>query len=142
MKIRNGFVSNSSSSSFIVGFPKGLTRLEKIACILSKIGVEKGDFFFDAGLMVASCIVDSNKMTPKQVADDYGHNSWEEMVESCDCVWTKRIIDAVSRCQEKGFQMYSGSASNESYEPGETLFCDIGWEIDNEDFFIWKENGF
>lgn len=142
MKIRNGFVSNSSSSSFIVGFPKGLTRKEKIVLVLDKMGVRKNDFFSQAGKEVADCIVDADKMTLDEVADDHGYDSWQSMTEKHEGNWEKNIVNTVSRCQEKGLQIYSGSASNESYDPGENLFCDIEWEVDDENFFIWKERGF
>ena len=140
--MRNGFVSNSSSSSFIVAFPQNLTHKEKIVITLDAIGVKKEDFFFQAGKMIADCVVNSDRATPNEIADDYGYESWEDMVKKHEGKWEKNIVQTVSRCIEKGFQIYTGSASNESYELGENLFCEMGWETDNDDFFIWKENGF
>jgi hypothetical protein len=46
MKHRNGFVSNSSSSSFIVAFPKGTVKLpkEKMKARLKKLLFDKDEF--------------------------------------------------------------------------------------------------
>ncbi len=47
MKIRNGFVSNSSSSSFIVGFKKGLSDEQKEQLLLKKMGINENSFFYN-----------------------------------------------------------------------------------------------
>lgn len=138
MKIRNGFVSNSSSSSFTVGLPKGLSRTEKRDLLCSKMGINKDSFFYSAAKIIADCILSADKISKiEQLLNDYSYSTVEDMRSDFP-----HKIEAFEKCQAKGFDFYSGSASNEDCEIGSQLFCEMGWQVDDEDFFIDKENGF
>jgi len=136
MKIRNGFVSNSSSSSFMVGLPRGLSDKEKREFLLNKMGVDKNSFFYVAAKGVADCIINSTPMKDaKALIDDYGYNSVEDMREDYPD-WVELFEDS------RQLEIYAGSASNEDYDLGEQLFCEMEWKVSDDDFYINKEAGF
>ncbi len=139
MKIRNGFVSNSSSSSFIVGFKKGLSNKEKEQLLLKKMGINKNSFFYNIAKEITGCIINSNFIKNKEkLLEESGYDSFEEMEELES--W---ITDAFLKCEEKNFDFYTGSAANDTENVGETLFCDMEWNIDDDnDIFIQKDASF
>jgi len=135
MKIRNGFVSNSSSSSFIVGLPKGLNKKEKLNLLMEKMGADKDSFFYHAAKNIADCILASEKISRiGQLMDDYGYSTYEEFRGDCP-----GIVAIFERCKEKSMDVFTGSASNDAYEIGEQLFCEMEWNVNDDDFFINKE---
>lgn len=139
MKVRTGFVSNSSSSSFIVGFKKGLSQYERQELVLKKMGVKEGDFFFNAATEVANCIAFAEPIETDSFAREYGYENWEEMFASPD---ESYLTNGIQNCLNKDLDVCYGSASNESYETGKNFFCDTEWKVDDDDFFIEKEAGF
>ena len=138
MKIRNGFVSNSSSSSFMVGLPKGLTEKQSIDFLIKKMGVDKDSFFYFVAKNIADCILSSKKISKiDQLIDDFGYSNYAEFR-----IDYPEIVDLFEKCQEKSMDVFSGSVSNESYEIGEQLFCDMDWQVNDEDFYINKKASF
>jgi len=138
MKIRNGFVSNSSSSSFVVGFPKGLSKSEKKKILFDKMGVDKNSFFIIAAEEISKCILDSEHVKgEKGMLEYYGYDTMESFAE--DYEWE---YNTIKKALDKGFDLYLGSATNEGYEIGEALFCEMGWHVDDDDFVISKEESF
>lgn len=72
MKIRNGFVSNSSSSSFIVGFPKKLEDTDLHQELFD--GKEVVDYWSDDEIIVSKCLnylKETAKYIPKDELDKY-----------------------------------------------------------------------
>ena len=138
MKIRNGFVSNSSSSSFIVGFKKGLSNKEKEQLLLKKMGINENSFFYNIAKEITGCIINSNFIKNKEkLLEEFGYDSFEEMEELES--WT---TNAFLKCEEKNFDIYTGSAGNDSEDTGEILLCDMEWNIDDNDIFIQKDASF
>ncbi len=139
MKIRNGFVSNSSSSSFIVGFKKGLSNEEKEQLLLKKMGIINEDsFFYNVAKEITECIINSEFIKNKEkLLEEYGYDSFEEMEELES--W---ITNVFLKCEEKNFDFYTGSAANDSENTGETLLCDMEWNIVDDDIFIQKDVSF
>lgn len=137
MKIRQGFVSNSSSSSFMVGLPKGLKEKEKKALLLGKMGIDESSFFFSAAKNIIECILSSECIrTREKLVKELYASSWESVLEDY------REGKLFNKCKEKGLDFYMGSATNECYKIGEQLFCEMEWFVDDKDFFMNKEAGF
>lgn len=133
MKIRNGFVSNSSSSSFIVGLPKGLNDDEKRELLYKKMNVNEDSFFFFAAKGIADCIIKATPIKSREaLMDDYCYDSIEDF---------KKDYPHLSKlfCKNYKFDIYSGRVTNDSYKIGEQLFCEIEWEVNDDDFYINKE---
>ncbi len=135
MKIRNGFVSNSSSSSFIVGLPKGMSDKKKRDFLLEKMDVNEDSFFFLAAKEIADCIIDSTPIkTIEDMMEDYGYDSVEDFTENYPS-----YADVFNRFGAYELDIFSGSASDDEYEIGAQLFCGMEWKLSTDDFFIDKE---
>ena len=139
MKIRNGFVSNSSSSSFVIGFKKNLSDEEKEQLLLKKMKINENSFFYNVAKEIIYCIINSEFITNRKKLVEYRYcNSFEEMKESES--W---FTNAFLKCEEKNFDCYIGSAVNDAENVGEILFCDMEWNInDDNDIFIQKDASF
>jgi len=135
MKIRNGFVSNSSSSSFIVGLPKGMSDKKKRDFLLKKMGVDKDSFFFYAATGVVDCIMEATPIkTLEDMIEDYGYASLGDFSED-----HPNFVEVFNRCGAYELDVFSGSASNEDHDIGGQLFCEMEWKINTDDFFISKD---
>ena len=138
MKVRNGFVSNSSSSSFIVAFQKDLKGKDKRNVLYEKMGVDKDSFFFLAAKGIADCILSAEKVTIQEYLEYFGYSSLEEYI--IDDPLSEQVVRDVF--MNPNFEIFMGSATNEGYEFGEALFCDMEWFADDKDFYINKNEGF
>jgi len=135
MKIRSGFVSNSSSSSFIVGLPKGMSDRERKDFLLKKMDVNKDSFFFFAAEGIADCIIESTPIkTIEDMMEDFGYDSLEDFKEDYP-----NFVDIFNRLGAYELDVFSGSASNEDCDLGSQLFCEMEWKINTDDFFIDKD---
>jgi hypothetical protein len=135
MKIRQGFVSNSSSSSFIVGLPKGLSHKEKRDFLLKKMDVNEDSFFFFAAKGVANCIIESTPIeTIEDMMDDYCCDSLEDFKKDYPS-----FEELFHRHGAYELDVYRGSASNEDCEIGGQLFCEMEWRANDDDFFMDKD---
>lgn len=125
MKIRNGFVSNSSSSSFIIGCSGDLTK-EKLLEAL-KVPFESPLYGFVG--TVADYIVTNAKKFSKQ-----GYLEWVGMegVDGWDI--PKDIQDIFN----KGMTLYIGDASNDG-DYLENMICGLDLQIKSENMVLLKE---
>ena len=120
----------------MVGLPRGLSRKEKKEFLLKKMGVDENSFFFVAAEGVANCIIDSTPMKEvEDLVDDYGYDSVEQMREDYPD-WIELFEDS------RQLEIYAGAASNEDYDLGEQLFCEMEWKANEDDFYIDKQAGF
>ena len=99
MKTRKGFVSNSSSSSFILGVPKN----KKASDIMIKVSIE-------------DC-VDYKLSTVQEIEDyflgEYGDDqTFKELVDE-EGEWIQKSYDLMVQELEKGNIIIVGTASNE-----------------------------
>jgi hypothetical protein len=132
MKIRRGFVSNSSSSSFIAGFPKDMSDENRKERVIEELGVDENSFFYDVAKQIADCIVDSIVIKDREeFAKENYLDSWDLIEEYEKSLFIK--------CEDQGFDYLTGSASNESFDDmGEMILYDRCWGVDEDDFFIVK----
>ena len=84
MKLRKGFISNSSSSSFIVGFPK---KLEDIDLHQELFDGKSAVEYYDDEYSVEQCLAyleENTVFIPKEELDKYidDMNSWSERITS------------------------------------------------------------
>ena len=130
MKIRTGFVSNSSSSSFIIASKakldeKKLTEIFKIP--------EDSPLHFLSKLVVESFIQNSEETSRKEMIEDY----------CCSDQDLDRYFDGIFVQAEKdGFNhIYRGSFSSENggIESG---LCELDFKFQDDQIIIWKEGGY
>ena len=117
MKIRNGFVSNSSSSSFLIACKPENTKV--------KIEVELD--FRDHGYKI-----DNLEDFLDYLKDYY---SWQDTQE------TAKILHAATKAFSEGKVLYVGSFSNESDDSLSQYLCEAGLPKDSKEFDVIENEG-
>lgn len=134
MKTRNGFVTNSSSSSFIVAMKEGLTKEKLTEKLQGKFAVDKEHPLFH---LVQDVI--------KQIANevfysvDYKFTSIEDVVEN----WG--IEDDDDNELIKLFNKYGNVISASFSSDGDTaeaLLCSTTFTFEDEDVYMKNEGGY
>jgi len=112
MKIRNGFVSNSSSSSFVVSFPREPKNIEDVK-----------DMLFDKGQTLYAAPYDNDFYPVEQVA----RTVWYDI-----CNQNKNDIDIASEilANVSGYDHYTDAPDYDDYE--DPITGKISWEAYNE----------
>lgn len=130
MKIRLGNVSNSSSSSFIVGVKKG----KKLKDVLSSFKVD-GPFSTVIDGIVDCFVQDAEKSSKKSFCKEWGYDSFDELVED---EWgfkdVKELFDG-------GFDVYRGSFSDDCGGI-EAMLCSSWFDYESDDLVIKKDGGY
>lgn len=130
MKIRNGFVSNSSSSSFYVAVPKDEPFNEDL--IWRSLGVDR---FSLAGQLLKAYVdffKEGETVDLDQLMEDYGSDTVEDLKKSCR---NHPVIELI----EKGWHVTRREASNEDYNGIGRFLHDAIWQdIDTDKMKIIK----
>lgn len=125
MKIRTGFVSNSSSSSFTVISKKELTE----EMIWEAIKVPENHPLYEMSKNICKCIInqaeDADVEVLKEDAED-GYTNSQELLEKI----------------EKGLHVYTGYFGDDSSNTVEAFLCMNGINVKTEDFEIDCEGGY
>lgn len=137
MKIRIGFISNSSSSSFIVAIPKGMSEEEQEKFLFKKMKVEEGSIFFWAASEIAKCILSGETEIRKILYDYYCYrdSSIEEIMETHK---DDHIVVLLKKCLDRNLQIFFGSASSDANGYGEKMMYEMEWFVEEEDFIASK----
>jgi len=108
MKIRNGFVSNSSSSSFIIAAPKGKEMKILVEIDLSELSEQK---------------INSKEELLGVFEEVYGANT-ESKIKEEEYLWNwyQKALKAI----EEGKIVYCGCVGNESDNPAELFIYNNG----------------
>lgn len=127
MKTRNGFVSNSSSSSFIIGVNGDLTEDK----IMKVFNIDKSSPLFGIAKGIAGIMLGADKYTKKEYFKDRCYESDSDLTSE-----EKKIFD-------KGFTLYSGYASDEDSSNGiETALCNMDLNYEDSEIIMFKEAGY
>lgn len=127
MKIRNDFVTNSSSSSFVIATKDEINKEMLLNCFRIP---EKSPLFDFANDLSNFIVGEVKKHTIEEIIDDY----------CCDSI--NELPSYYQKAINKGFNnLYRGSASNES-DGIEMVFCDMSMEYEDENIIIIKDGGY
>jgi hypothetical protein len=135
MKIRNGFVSNSSSSSFILALPKGTTEENIKEMMLSKMQVPKTSIIFGMAEEMAVCFADSVDRPldiDKEIKDTQKYKEED---------WAQEWIKELEGYKEKGMIVFRGGFCDDG-DGAEQLLCYSNMEIVEENFYFKNEGGY
>jgi len=132
MKRRIGFVSNSSSSSFIIGIKKG----SSIKRVLEKYELEESHPFYEiVDATISVLIKESERIT---LADYIKIGCYENAQE---CAEDSDEGQAMVDMDKKGFNLYIGSCSDEG-EGFEASLCEMEINVNTDDLIIIKRGGY
>jgi len=138
MKTRNGFVSNSSSSSFVVIMKNG-KELSK-ETLLEVFDVKKTSPLYSFAKDLTDWIIDN--LEEENISGIYDNfcgtskgKTEEEMIDDLveDCDMNKSDLEKISN---KEYRYYIGSASDESGDALESYLCQNDMNIETVDIKI------
>ena len=130
MKIRAGFVSNSSSTSFL---------------IIAKSDLNRADFFELMGISPNSPVADlfsefyesveeniSSTVDFKKVRGDVAP---ESLIETRRSHLSERMLEKIRDAKKRGFKAYYGWLDSET-SPIQSFFCTDSFEVENEKMYF------
>jgi len=134
MKVRNGFVSNSSSSSFIVVSKKGDISEEKI---IKAFGVKENTPLYVLTKGISSQIINSSEEMDREafISECYWSNGATD--EEFKLEYPEEF-ELFEKSRTDGWKIYFGSA--DSYD--ESTLCELDLDYEDDEIIIKKEGGY
>jgi hypothetical protein len=129
--IRDGFVTNSSSTNFLIISKEDLTE----EYLLKKLGFKNNSSIKDAGEQLVDSILDGIGNGLRWYKFDYKDPSYNNILE----VFGKRSADKFKKLKKKGYKVYLGYTGSEEGYMTNFMTCDY-FLIDKRDFYMDGRN--
>ena len=130
MKIRAGFISNSSSTSFLILAADDLTREN----FFQLMGVSPESPLADVFRELHKAVVDSAKM-PVDLRDFDESIPVTQWLDGFREEISPRMVEKLRDAKKRGLKVYYGELDTESSRT-ESFFCCDSFEAENENFYI------
>jgi hypothetical protein len=138
MKIRTGFVSNSSSSSFILRVLAGSTEKEIRAIIEEQVG-EMKDFFMPTFRQELIDTIMERKGDKNEYENDLKFElEWLENHPDSDT----KDLERYQAMRDDKFDHYHGGFSDNGEGAMQYWLCETNFKIETDDFFMENNSGY
>ncbi len=132
MKVRQGFVSNSSSSSFTIATKTKMSQDELQRAVFKTLGVSKHSPLYGLAKEIASVLSLAEPMTVEEMADDWGYDTVDDFLADSN----------IGKMIGRGFKhFYCGSADDQG-RTAECALCDMELNYEDDTIMIEKEAGY
>jgi hypothetical protein len=131
MKIRDGFVTNSSSTNFLIISKEELTE----EYLLKKLGFGDNSPIKDAGKQLVNSILDGIESGLRWHKFDYENPSYDNILE----VFGKKSASKFKKLMKKGYKAYLGYTRSEEGLMTSFMTCDF-FIINSKDFYMDGRN--
>ena len=128
MKVRSGFVSNSSSSSFIIAYKDKKLAKDRLLVLLGAIPGSAASKLLEP---LAKMIAHTKKATVKSLCEEFFVDDKEALREEGDDA--KRSLELL----ESGWMVIILEVSNESDDPVSQWLYAIGISVKTDDFVMF-----
>jgi len=135
MKIRNGFVSNSSSSSFIIVSKNGKLTKEKIMKVLN---VNKKSPMYSMAEDVTKSMLYADKYTPEKFLDNYSYGDTIEEMEKEFKEDYPSYYKIYESAKKNNWTIYMGSAD----DVDDPILCEMDLHYEDNEIIIEKDGGY
>ena len=135
MKIRQGFVSNSSSSSFVL-FIKHPEKTRSKKEFVENLGLQPGTLAHAIFGKLAEQVWNARPMKTKDLLEDYGYKTLEEFKKSEDGDHKALYIEAF----EKGWEVRRVTGESDCFDAGAVFYYYHPPEVDTPAFKIISED--
>jgi len=131
MMIRDGFVTNSSSTNFLIISKEELTE----EYLLKKLGFKTNSSLRNAGEQLVYSILESIGYGLRWYEFDYKNPKYEDILK----VFGKRSADKFKKLKKKGYKVNMGYTRSEDGYMTSFMTCDY-FIIDDNDFYMDGRN--